>query len=252
MQYYTTSARDSIPIPRLSSSVRSVSPVEEESCLYSHRQDDSLYYTYHRHIAGNNMPNFPEWEQPYPKPRQERSDESRLDYHQDTQFPLEEDSQFYATAVYAGDEERHSYSTPPIKIPKRTSAGSSAPHITVSDYGYEAGAINSHRHIYPPRIQTEHHNFHERRDHARPRPIRGSGNNEYHHETHSEYSQCSSPSSQRYPTGIAYDSASYTRRYSTSPTSPTFSEMSIPPREVNSYGRVPLWYEEQEAFTRYR
>ena len=258
MPYYTTPTPNSIPIPQLSSSVRSVSPGEEDgverpSYLYSHHQDDGLYYTYHGNVAGNNMPDPPEWEQPYPKPRQRRSDESRFDYHQDTQFPMEEDSQFYATAAYPGDEERPSYSSPPIMVPKRTGAGSGsgAPRITVSEYGYEAGAINSHKHIYPPQVQTHHHTSREQRDRGHSRPIRGSGSNEYRHETHSEYSQCPSPSGLRFSTAVSYDSTSYTTRYSTSPTSPTFSEMSTPPREMNTYGRVPLWYEEREAFTRY-
>ena len=197
----------------------------------------------------NTTPDFQEWQQSYPKPHRGRSDESKYDYPQDTQFPLEEDSQFYATTVYPGDEERPSYTSAPIMVPKRKRAGSGAPHITVSEYGYDAGAI---KHIYPPRTQTQHHTFHEQRDHAYPRPIRVSGNNEYRHETHSEYSQCASPSSLRSSVAFPHDSSSYTTKYSASPPLSTFSETSTLSRGVNSYGRVPLWYEEQEAFTRYR
>lgn len=141
-----------------------------------------------------------------------------------------------------------------------------APKITVSAYDYE-GYEYTHQPQQPDsHIYQQHHKRYPEHDYSEEDP-RGpvpqdsysghrvyspeSPHDPYHsnnsysrHHNHPQSPTSSSHHLKRIPSSVS----KYSDRYSASPPSPTEPETS---RGVNSYGRVPLWYEERVAFTRY-
>jgi len=158
----------------------------------------------------------------------------------------------------------------PAPYPAHALGAASAPKITVSAYDYEG-----YEHTYHPQqpdshIQQQHHKGYPEHDYSEEDP-RGpvpqdsysgrhvyspesshdpyNSNHSYPRQSYSHHKHPQSPTSSSYHLRRDPSSASnHSERYSASPPSPTDSEAS---REVNSYGRVPLWYEERVAFTRY-
>ncbi|KAF8424195.1 hypothetical protein EV426DRAFT_707947 [Tirmania nivea] len=157
----------------------------------------------------------------------------------------------------------------PAPYPAHALGAESAPKITVSACEYEAYEYTSHP--QQPDSHNQHHQIrYPEHDHSEENPRRSvpqdsySGRHVYPSESsHDPYRSNHSYSGQLYshhnhpqsPTASSYhlrripsSVSNHSERSLASPPSPTDSETS---REVNSYGRVPLWYEERVAFTRY-
>jgi len=147
-------------------------------------------------------------------------------------------------------EGRYSYSEripAPTSERERARVMQPAPRITVSEYdGLEYG------YTYPASSSVRHESQRHPEQYPRQTP---AYQDPYRSRTSSQYY---SPSISNSPSaGGAYPlrrvPSNQSDRYSVSPPSPTaYPEgVQMQPVQVNRYGRVPLWYEEREAFTRY-
>jgi len=159
----------------------------------------------------------------------------------------------------------------PAPYPAHTVEAARAPKITVSAYEYEGYEYTYHPQQPDSHIHQQHHHYQKRypepdhysedphgqvpqdpyiERHVYPtEPFHYNSGHSYSHQSHSRRNPPQSPlASSHHLRRIPSTMSNHSERYSASPPSPTDSEVS---RQVNSYGRVPLWYEERVAFTRY-
>lgn len=190
----------------------------------------------------------------------------------------EEHSSRYSSIPQRRSEGRYSGSS--YDIPAGRQRVMPAPRITISEYDYndtEGGYT-----FYPQAPRQQPYSQTDARPHPRYESLyypdreevnsaqsSSAGRGPYSNRTYQRHHHSPSSSSQdlynrrmstntssplRHAPSMSSNYSNYSRRdsesryYSTSPPSPDRLEQST---RVNGYGRVPLWYEERQAFTRY-
>ena len=264
MPYYTEA-----PIDYATSSPRPTGAGRASSRAYprGHHRGDSGYRSHYE--AGNDE--FSEREERERRrayrPRHHRA--SDLYDRQSPDNPVN-DQYEYSPAI-APDTHPEGISVP-APYPAYT-LGASAPKITVSAYDYEGYEYTHHPQQPDSHIHQQHHkrypeHGYPEEDPRRPVPQDSySGrrvyspesshdpyrsNHSYSRQSYSHYNHPQSPTASSYHLRRIPSSVSnHSERYSASPPSPPSPTDSEASREVNGYGRVPLWYEERVAFTRY-
>ena len=275
MPHYTA-----VPIEYSTSSPRPsrASRVSSRAYSRSHHPRDSGHRSHYE--AENDHDEFSkreerEWRRAYePRHRTSGSDSRQsLDSPVDDRYSYEYPHTMPTTAPEVAYTRSEAIPVP-APYPTHAIGAVPAPKITVSAYEYEGFEYTYHPQQPDSHTNQQHRHYHKgypehdgyegdpcgpvpqdsysghcvySTESSHDRPYRSSHSyprQSYSHHNHPQSPTMSSHHLRRDPSSAS----NYSGRYSASPPSPTESETS---REVNSYGRVPLWYEERVAFTRY-